>query len=158
MKKPNQPMQDDTNFVTEDSDHGINEILRGEISAQEAYTQVFDAIKEDPEVTRLEQLRADHDQAVQYWKNQAHTEMSYPKHSSGVWGAAVEAFVGASKLLGQKTALGALKKGEEHGLDDYKKMLDREDFTAVQKDAIRNHFIPCQQKHITDLNAMIKMQ
>lgn len=145
-------------FISDDSDHGINEILRGEISAKEAYDQVFDAIKEDPETSRLEQLRADHNQAVRYWKDQAHTQMSYPEQSSGVWGAAVEAFVGASKLLGQRTALAALKKGEEHGLDNYQKMLNRDGFTVAQKDEIRNRFIPSQQEHIATLSTLMKMQ
>lgn len=153
-----QPLMEGDNFVAQDSNDCINEILRGEISAQEAYDQVFEAIKDDPEVTRLDQLRADHSHAVEYWKDQAHAEMSYPEHSSGVWGTAVEAFVGASKLLGQKTALAALKKGEEHGLDNYRKMLDRDDLSDVQKNEIRNTFIPCQQEHITTLNALIKMQ
>ncbi len=152
------PLMQGDNFVAQESNDCINEILRGEISAQEAYDQVFEAIKDDPEVTRLDQLRADHSTAVEYWKNQAHSEMSYPEQTSGVWGTAVEAFVGASKLLGQKAALSALKKGEEHGLENYRKMLDREDLTPVQKNEIRNNFIPCQQEHITTLNSLIKMQ
>lgn len=153
-----QPLMHNDNLEAQEENDGINEILRGEISAQEAYDQVFDTIKEDPEIRRLEQLRADHRQAVQYWKNQAHSEMSSPEQTSGVWGTAVEAFVGVSKLLGQKAALKALKQGEEHGLNNYKKMLKRDELTAVQKNEIRNNFIPCQQQHISTLNSLMSMQ
>lgn len=154
----NTPITNDSDFIMRNTNGAIDEILRGEISANEAYQQVFEEIKHDPEITRLQQLRADHSEAVKFWKDQVRSEMSYPEETSGVWGTAVDAFVGASKLLGEKTALAALKKGEEHGLNNYRKMLKKDELTVKQKNEIRTRFIPSQQNHITALNALLKIQ
>lgn len=135
----------------------INEILRGEISAKEAYDQVIESLDEDTERHRLQEFRNEHSSAIEFWKNQANLEGALPQTDSGVWGKAVEAFVGSSKLLGNTTALRALKEGEEHGLNNYKKMLGEDELSSVQKDQIKRQFIPTQEKHINSINAMIKM-
>lgn len=135
----------------------INEILRGEISAAEAYDQVFETLDSDVEKSRLNEFRQEHLACVDFWKTQAKMDGTMPETESGIWGKAVEAFVGTSKLFGNTTALRALKEGEEHGLKNYKDLLKREDITPLQKDQIKRQFIPTQEKHINSLNAMIKM-
>ena len=133
----------------------IDEILRGEISAVEAYNQVLEKVDNDPEILRLEEFRDQHLHAVNYWQRQAKREGKIPEKSSSVWGTVVEAFVGASKLLGNDTALKALKAGEEHGLKNYEKLLDDRNLTPMQKKEISESFIPRQQSHIDSINAII---
>lgn len=136
----------------------IDEIIRGEISAVDAYEQVMDKVTEDPEAFRLNQFKLDHENAVQFWKKEARANGRVPETSSRVWGTVVEAFVGSSKLIGEETALKALRTGEEHGLSNYEKMLESDRLSNFQKSEIRNTFIPRQQRHIESINAILKTQ
>lgn len=147
----------DTMTTNKVKNESINEILRGEISALESYEQIFSKIESDAEKKRLNEFRNEHLAAIDFWKNQAKMQGAVPDSDSGIWGKAVEAFVGTSKLFGNTTALKALKEGEEHGLNNYKDLLDRDDLTVLQKDQIKRQFIPVQEKHINSLNAMIKI-
>lgn len=133
----------------------IDEILRGEISATDAYSQVLDIVDDSEEAYRLKQFRLDHENAISFWRKQARVTGKIPETSSKVWGEAVEAFVGVSKLLGEETALLALKKGEEHGLSHYENMLNSVLISDFQKDEIRNTFIPRQKRHIQKIEALI---
>ena len=136
----------------------IDEILRGEISAKEAYQQVLEKVEDDPEAYRLNQFKLDHENAVRFWKKQAKQTGVIPEKSSSIWGTVVETFVGASKIIGEETALRALKKGEEHGLSHYQKMLESDMLTDFQKSEIRKTFIPRQSRHIESINTMIKQK
>lgn len=136
----------------------IDEILRGEISATEAYEQVMKKVTDDPEIYRLRQFKLDHENAVQYWKKEARISGKIPEHDSSIWGTVVEAFIGTSKLIGEETALRALKKGEEHGLSNYEKMLESDKLSRLQKDEIRKTFIPRQMRHIESIKALIKLK
>lgn len=133
----------------------IDEIIRGEISAVEAYEQVLKEIENDPESLRLEKFHDQHTHAVNYWQRQVKRDGLIPERSSSIWGAAVEAFIGVSKLLGNTTALRALKAGEEHGLKNYQSMLEDENLTHMQKKEIRDTFIPRQRQHIETLESLI---
>ncbi len=147
---------ENNDFIAANLNEAINEILRGEIAAMEAYQQVFDKISDDPDAIHLDMLFEEHKNAVEFWRNQATRELAYPETDSGVWGTAVEAFVGVSKLLGDRAALTALRKGEEYGLDMYREMLLRPELTMEQKDAIEETFIPRQKAHITSLSHLIE--
>ncbi len=135
----------------------LDEILRGEISAVEAYRQVEEKVEGDSEAYRLREFRNDHAEAVRYWTEQSNSEQRDPEESSRVWGTVVEAFVGISKLIGEETALRALKKGEEHGLSNYKAMLESKGLTNAQKMEIRRTFIPRQEAHIESINALLNL-
>lgn len=135
----------------------LNEILRGEISAVEAYEQVLEKVNKAPETYRLREFHDDHEEACRFWREQLQLRGSLPSQSSSIWGTVVEAFVGASKLLGEETALQALKNGEEHGLNEYKKLLESKELSSLQKNMIKERFIPMQERHIDSINALIKM-
>lgn len=135
----------------------IDEILRGEISAVEAYEQVLEKIEKDPQAFRLERFLDQHNHAVNYWQRQAKREGKIPQKTSSVWGTVVEAFVGASKILGNESALKALKAGEEHGLSNYESMLSDDNLTPMQKREITQTFIPRQRQHIESIEAMMNL-
>lgn len=136
----------------------INKVIRGEISARNAYEQVMQNISEDPEAKRLDEFHRDHEETINYWKTQLEFEGQEPEDSSGTWGAAVEAFVGGAKLLGNTTALKALKAGEEHGLTQYQELLNSDDISAKHKRYVSEVLIPKQERHIYSLEAMMKLQ
>jgi hypothetical protein len=136
----------------------INEILRGEISATEAYDQVYENFQNSDNAHKLVAMKTEHDKAIQYWTTEAIDEGKIPELESSIWGAMVEVFVGASKIIGDNTALAALKRGEEHGLENYKKMLSFSSLSDLQKRKIKNIFIPRQKKHIDLLDSMIGMR
>ena len=136
----------------------IEEVIRGEISAAEAYEQVMESLKTDPEAQRLQSFHEDHLDAVDYWKEQSMKDNILDDDSSGIWGTAVKGFVGLSKLFGSTSALAALREGEEYGLKLYKDLVKSENLSEEQKEQISTHFIPLQEKHIDSLNAIIKLQ
>lgn len=134
----------------------MNTLLRGEISATEAYHTVCRRLENDPEVSRLRSFRDNHESAVRYWTSQAKLQLSIPQEDSGVWGDVVNAFVGTISLLGNTPALMTLREGEKHGLENYKKMLLNDHLSSKHKDHIRQVFIPTQKEHIRLLNEMIE--
>lgn len=139
------------------SAEAMNRILRGEISAVEAYQQVIDKISKDPEHVRLHEFLDHHADLVAYWERQVLEEHMMPDDSSGPWGYVVEAFVGTAKLFGSAAALRALKEGEEHGLKEYQNFL-RNDYVAEEhKRYVRDTVIPNLQRHINSIEAMLKM-
>lgn len=140
--------------TTEKASSDINEIIRGEISATEAYEQVMEKVTDFPERKRLKEFYSEHNKAVSFWRAQSQDEV--PEKSSSVWGTVVEAFVGTSKILGEDVALKALKTGEEYGLSNYEKMLKSDELSAHHKLEIRNKFIPRQKRHIESLTALMK--
>lgn len=134
------------------------QILRGEVSAMEAYTQVMQKVKNGAEAHRLEEFLNDHRKAVTYWKSQVEKMNVDIPFSSGPWGDVVEAFIGSAKILGNRVALKALQEGEEHGLEEYKDALENPDLSLEHKKNIKETFIPNQERHITSISAMMKMQ
>lgn len=152
----NTPLFKNSDFIAANKNKAIDEILRGEIAAMEAYQQVFELVKGDPEAIHLDMLFEDHRSAVEFWRQQATQSLSFPEKTSGVWGTAVEAFIGVSKLLGDRTALTALRRGEEYGLDMYREMLEHPDLSPAQRDEVREKFIPRQKEHITKLSMLIE--
>ena len=132
----------------------IGGILRGEISATEAYRQVTEKLSGNPEIELLHKFLNDHQDAVEYWKGQLLVEGFEPENSSGFWGRAVEAFVATAKILGNTAAIAALREGEEHGLNQYKDMLESIHVSVAQKAHIRSVLLPAQQAHIDRLEGM----
>tara|TARA_R110002073_G_scaffold250311_1_gene413043 strand:+ start:78 stop:584 length:507 start_codon:yes stop_codon:yes gene_type:complete len=136
----------------------LAEILRGEISAVEAYRQLEARLDSDPEIYRLRKFKMDHEKTVDFWKKEARINGEIPPSSSSIWGIVVKAFVGVSKIIGEEVALNALKKGEEHGLSTYNSMLESKTLTKFHKDTIRQKFIPMQMQHIESINALLELK
>lgn len=129
----------------------IESILRGEISATEAYRQVIEKLASNPEVRRLEKFLHDHQDAVDYWTTQLEVEGFRPEEGSGMWGKAVEAFVATAKILGNTAAISALREGEVYGLNRYKELLTSMSLTPAQKSYIRTELLPIQEAHVQRL-------
>lgn len=136
----------------------LNQILRGEKSAVEAYEQVLEKINEDPEKIRLTEFLNTHRRNVEYWERQVMAEAMEPDSNSGPWGYVVQTFVGAAKLFGNTTTLTALKQGEEHGLNEYKTLIENPEIDEVDKRHVRNVIMPEIEKHLISIEAMRELQ
>lgn len=129
-------------------------LLRGEISAIEAYDQVMEKFRADPAAKRLQAFRSEHDRASKFWRDEILSKGLAPDEDSGPWGQVVFAVVGAAKLLGESSALQTLKSGESHGLSEYKAFLKRDDVPERLKRKLREDFIPLQERHIASLEVI----
>jgi len=101
----------------------MNRLLRGELAATETYQQALAKIDEDPGLTELRQIHADHRAAANELRQHVHQLGGKPDQGSGAWGTFAKAVEGTAKVFGNKAALKALKEGEEHGIKDYEAAL-----------------------------------
>ena len=74
-----------------------------------------------------------------------------PAKSSGPWGSFAKVVEGTAKVLGEKAAVAALEEGEDHGLKDYTKDMDKLD---AQCRTIVGQLIPLQQQTHDRLSAL----
>lgn len=161
MIKP-QPVDPNSSKVSKDSTghqqsaEYFNKVLRGEISAVEAYESILSKFSDDPLHGPLSKIRNHHSDTVVKLKKHVIKKAELPDNDSGVWGAFVSSFVGTAKALGDTATLKALIEGEEHGLNQYKDMIKSSDLTAQDKDLIKSEFLPRQEEHILNLKAMVR--
>ena len=153
----NNPSANDWAF-SKDSGEAMNRLVRGEISAVEAYTSIIEKIESKPELERLHEILATHQSHVNYFKKMAVKQDKVPDYESGAWGNVVSLFVGSAKLFGNTAALKALKEGEEHGLNEYQKLLENEDVPNNVKVQVREKMMPTLHMNINSIDAMMKMQ
>ncbi len=101
----------------------LNRLLRGELAATETYQQALAKLGDDPAAAEVRQIHVDHRTAANELRQHVHQLGGKPDQGSGAWGAFAKAVEGAAKLFGDKSALKALKEGEEHGVKDYEDAL-----------------------------------
>ena len=135
----------------------LNSLLRGEISAQETYTQAIERLAIDgrSEVEVLRQIAREHAAAVERLRDSVTRAGGKPAESSGVWGAFARSVEGTAKALGDKAAIKALKEGEEHGLKDYRAAVDDDDVDPNTRQIIVGDLIPAQERHIQQLETLL---
>lgn len=131
----------------------LNKVLRGELSAVEAYDQVLDKFSFESEVQELIGLKMEHTDSVQCLKDMVRDEGNIPDEESGVWGAVVKTVIGGAKLFGNAPAINALREGEEHGLKLYRKLLEM-NLDVADARLVRSKLIPRQEKHIALLERL----
>jgi hypothetical protein len=105
----------------------LNSFVRGELSAVETYRMALDKITEEPMRNTLEEALRSHRTRVQDLRAKIIDLGGTPSESSGAWGAFAKAVTGSAKVFGVKAAIAALEEGEDHGLADYKRDLEKLD-------------------------------
>jgi len=133
----------------------IREIIKGERAAVETYGQVFEKYGSDSQIDKLRYFSKDHKQAVIELNNIARQSNIEIPESSGAWGTWSKLVTGTAKILGEKSALKALKEGEEHGLKEYEDLLSSSNVPIQLKNMIQERFIPMQKKHIEDIDSLM---
>lgn len=132
----------------------LNKVLRGEISAVEAYTQVMHRFAEDASVAAFMELKREHEENVACLRDMLDHEGAVPTDKSGVWGTVVKTVMTAGQLLGEGAAISALKQGEEHGLKLYKELLS-ENLNIADSRLVKDKIIPRQENHVSILSQIL---
>jgi len=148
----------DVNFMKDDEKGSfLNKILRGEISAIEAYEQVIPTFQNKSDRDRLTAIRDEHDRIVERLKMLVEHTRFAPEEASGPWGTVVTTIVGAAKLVSNTISLVTLMEGEEHGLRLYNDALSL-NLSFDERDVIAIEIMPLLKKHIATLEHMVKHQ
>lgn len=143
--------------TTETTDRPIdvlNSLLRGEISAQEAYAKAL-ALSDDmtdDEVAELRRVAAEHTRAAEAIRTEVFRLGGVPAGSGGAWGAFANAFQASANLLGASAAISSLGEGEEYGLRAYEEALGAA--TGPTKSLLEEKLIPDQREHAATLLAI----
>ena len=137
----------------------LNKCLRSELSAIETYHQALEKIRsehgQDPGFRELNQMLTEHRDAAERLRTLVRQDGGTPSTDSGAWGTWSKTVMGAAKLFGDKSALKALKEGEESGLKEYQAVVQDSDTPTHVKSEIST-LMARQQEHIRRLDRLIE--
>ncbi|MGJ8634825.1 MAG: hypothetical protein ACSHX7_12985 [Luteolibacter sp.] len=77
-----------------------------------------------------------------------------PATESGAWGVFAKAVQSASNLFGEESAIESLQRGEEHGCEDYKSALEKDEIMDCCKTMIREKLLPKVESHVKILETL----
>lgn len=140
--------------ITDECIDVCNELLRGELSAVETYTQALSRFQGEPERAALEDIRFDHEASVSRLRDHIAEMGGEASTDSGPWGGFAKAMEGAATALGDSPALMVLEQGEEHGIDEYEKALRNGSVMEEIKAVIRSYLLPPLSGHIATLQRL----
>lgn len=122
----------------------LNSFLRGEISAVETYRQAIGHISDDRIRSQIEDCLHDHEHRVEALRERIEKMGGKPSEGSGVWGTFAKLVQAGADVLGEKTAVQALEEGEDHGLADYQRDMDKTHGEARR--FVRMELLPSQKR------------
>jgi len=131
-----------------------NSLLRGELSAVETYGQTIKKFEGDPAAATLCDILAEHEQTVALLRENVLHMGGEPSTDSGAWGTFASATQGVAKVFGESSALQNLRRGEEHGLQEYTEALANDDVMPECKEMISRELLPRTQNHILTLEGL----
>jgi hypothetical protein len=146
-------------LTTDDQTCGVlADLLRGELAAVETYEQALDKIDGFPDGTRLREIHAEHVYSVNALRSRLAQYTTDIPRSSGAWGAFAKAVEGVAKLFGNGAALKALKEGEEHGIKEYERAMEKDYLSPEVKSLLVSELLPKCRSHVFTLDRMIDRQ
>jgi len=120
----------------------LADLLRGELSAVEAYSQAIEKLREPRLVAILQEAHNCHAMRA----NKLHTKLTELGHevelSSGAWGSFTKFIESGAQMLGDAATVAVLEEGEDHGLKQYKSLYGETDPTIKQ---LVREFLPKQE-------------
>jgi uncharacterized protein (TIGR02284 family) len=122
----------------------LNSFLRGEISAVETYRQAIGHVSDDKIRGQLEDCLHDHEHRVETLRERIERLGGTPSGGSGVWGTFAKLVQAGADVLGEKAAVQALEEGEDHGLADYQRDLDK--IHGEARRLVRMELLPAQKR------------
>ena len=133
----------------------LNEIVRGERSAVETYNQILEKFSGESEASSITSMKNDHHQAVTNLETKLRATGTTPDKDSGAWGGVAKTVMGTAKLFGDKSALKALKEGEEHCKKLYNELLECDGLPRDVEDLVKGQLLPKQNQHITQIDNLM---
>ncbi|MDF1656266.1 MAG: DUF2383 domain-containing protein [Verrucomicrobiales bacterium] len=138
----------------EDCIEWCNKLLRGERSAVETYQMAIDKHHDNPALTELNDIRAEHHRSVTELEANIREMGGEPDQDSGVWGVFAKAVQGGANLFGEESAIEALENGEKKGLDDYEDALESGELMPGCAILYREKLIPRIKSHLLILDRL----
>jgi uncharacterized protein (TIGR02284 family) len=129
---------------TQNAVEQLNSFLRGEISSVETYRQALPTVKDARLRAQLLECESSHKQRVETLRQRILALGGQPSEGSGVWGAFSKLVQGGASLIGDAAAIQALESGEDHGLADYRRDVDKLDIEV--RSFVRAELLPAQEK------------
>ncbi|MEO7098758.1 MAG: DUF2383 domain-containing protein [Luteolibacter sp.] len=136
------------------NDHCIkvcNSLLRGEISAVEAYGQAIEKYPGTPAAEEFRRIRAEHSKSANRLSADVREMGGEPDSDSGAWGVFAVSVQGTANLFGEDSAISALQKGEELGRKDYQDAMMDDEVMPECKNMISKELLPRVLDHIVIL-------
>ena len=133
----------------------LDDLIRGELSAVKSYDYALSKVKDEKEKKQLKAIRDNHQNAVKTLRQYATKEVKEESKDSGAWGTFAKSWTGGGSLFGDKTAMRALKQGEEHGVREYEEALEDGSIQPELKQKIRAELLPKQKEHINTINSIL---
>lgn len=138
---------------TSTSIEALNSLLRGELSAIEAYRYTLRCTMRPRTRSQLEDCLQSHERRAQLLRRRIKGLGGNPARGAGTWGAVVRALVSYAVLFGPAVAITTLEAGEEYGRLEYVRKLTRLDDPG-SRGLVEAQLIPAQvltHEWITDL-------
>jgi len=133
-----------------------NDLLRGELSAIETYSDTINKFPDEPEVMILRTIREEHIDSANRLRANVNSMGGDPDRSSGAWGGVTKAIQSTANFFGEGSAIASLKQGEEIGKSMYEKALENDDVLGECKEMIRSSLLPRVSSHILNLESLQK--
>lgn len=137
----------------------LNSCLRGELAAIDTYRQALEQGRSncanDPKFQQLEKVMRDHEQAATLLQSLIRQKGGTPDTDSSAWGTLATQVTAVPKLLGDRTALKALKAGEESGINSYRSLIDGIDTPPDVRDAAMK-LMRKDKEHSTRIDTMLE--
>ncbi len=132
----------------------LNSFLRGELSAVETYRQALGHVDNLRVKDQLQGCLQDHEQRVSSLRDRITKLGGTPSEGSGLWGTFAQLVQAGADALGEKAAIQALEQGEDHGLADYQRDIDKTHGEARR--FVRTELIPAQKRTHDNLSRIKK--
>jgi len=140
----------------------LNQLLENELSSVESYEQALEKFRPEGDhetlgiYRQLTAIHQDHQDAVVNLKTYVQLAGGTPTGDPGAGGVWAKIIMGGAALLGNKTALEALKQGEESSIKEYQHILQRENIPLQTSNWIQTTFLPRQHTHVAQLDSLIQ--
>ncbi len=143
-------------ILSTSASHIVNDMLQGELAATETYQQALVQVGNAPGADTLRRLHGEHREAANRLRQYVHDLGGEPSQSSQTWGAFAAAVEGTAKLFGNRTALQALKAGEERGAATYEEALTNEHLPRDVIEFVRTTLLPQTRAHVETLDRLLQ--
>jgi demethoxyubiquinone hydroxylase (CLK1/Coq7/Cat5 family) len=110
----------------------------------ETYRQAIGHVSDDRIRGAIEDCLHDHEHRVEALRERIEKLGGTPSEGSGLWGTFAKLVQTGADLLGEKAAIQALEEGEDHGLSDYKRDMDKVHGEARR--FVRMELLPSQKR------------
>jgi len=131
-----------------------NALLRGEISAVEAYSAVLEKFLPSPEIGALRQILEQHQTSCDILAGHVEGMNGEPNLESGAWGTITTTVQAAANLLGEDSAVSCLINGENLGIGLYEQALENDGLTELARKNITDDLLPPLRRNIAVLEVL----